>query len=851
MRQIDTRLIQTAVIGGRDSDQPVILPEQPHNFDQFLRQFGRDDFWCGTLLGGCGQPLRPKRYVTRVCHFAHEASPGREECYRTTHSADGADHLFIKGHATRWLAAQGHAVRGELRTFGHCHGDAVDFRLPRTDMFLRFELHSEDYRTWRKAADSLGAKEGRIEWVFGQDDHLARDMLARRGYVLLVRCETEGNDRRVYIGTLVDGGKTVWDPLDTCRMTDRGLVTPALETVRANGVVREDGLDAEPLPAALPLSGRHIVFAVDTESGPPATSPLLTPGRYLVPGFAKPVGSRIVRAYLSLPDSVPVPTERYVYRLTGTARLLVTDVVGEHGSPWALLADALVKLNGLEAERTGLWRPSVSLDEKLDPAPQPSSSCEHPSFPKPVSSEPVALETTPTRPTDTLRSALEEVAKRGATITWSELAGSLGRWIHDLPDPARQDLLVALDKPRVPSSPLLSVLIVTHVGRHLPYLGRILSRLGAIEPASESALQQWAAAEVKRTHQAYGAARSHRTVASRSGANQPVAAKRAPSASDLWLAHRRHAEMVQKVEEAAKTRARTRGARVQRLSEVMEQAEAHLQRYKRVHHRARTLRLWLVESDRILDLLDRLIGRPITAASAATNQRTESPPAEPVRAAEPKPAERKDPSLRKIRRLLGELDRTNKYRPTQELLRLLDEIGEHRARLTQPLPTSEVRHVERWRSKLEERKAAECSAGEKATRRNGPKKAERDPKPQQSDRLPTEKIDKLAVTVRGVLEERARADGAPMTWGELRVRLGDQLPFLHPADQVALLVAADRNTPPDEPLLSALVDSTVAPHRLYEQVRHGLGRKAVPDTEIEAHRAMEALRLRQLWRYRR
>ncbi|MFF4757888.1 hypothetical protein [Streptomyces sp. NPDC001292] len=57
MPQIDTRLVQTAVIGGRDSDQPVILPEEPHNLDEFRRQFSTDRFWCGTLLGGCGEKL--------------------------------------------------------------------------------------------------------------------------------------------------------------------------------------------------------------------------------------------------------------------------------------------------------------------------------------------------------------------------------------------------------------------------------------------------------------------------------------------------------------------------------------------------------------------------------------------------------------------------------------------------------------------------------------------------------------------------------------------------------------------------------------------------------------------------
>ncbi|MEU6956486.1 hypothetical protein [Streptomyces sp. NPDC045714] len=43
--------------------------------------------------------------------------------------------------------------------------------------------------------------------------------------------------------------------------------------------------------------------------------------------------------------------------------------------------------------------------------------------------------------------------------------------------------------------PRLSVLVVTHLGRPLSYLGDVLSRLGAAEPASEFARQQWAAAE--------------------------------------------------------------------------------------------------------------------------------------------------------------------------------------------------------------------------------------------------------------------------------------------------------------------------------------------------------------------
>ncbi|MEV7233844.1 hypothetical protein AB0N06_07590 [Streptomyces sp. NPDC051020] len=850
MGQIDTRLIQTAVIGGRESDQPVILPEQPHNLDEFLRQFGRDDFWCGTLLGGCGEPLRPKRYVTRVCHFAHEADPGRGECHRSTNSVDGADHLFIKAHVTRWLAGQGYAAQGELRSFGHCHGDAVDFWLRRTKTHLRFELHPEDGQSWRKAADSLGAKEGRIEWVFGQDDAFARDMVARRGYALLVRCETEGNDRRVLIGTVTDGKKKEpWALLEHCRMTESGLITPALEKLRAEGAVRGDGSGCEPFPGSVAFPGGQVVFAVDAEAAPLSSSPLDVPGRRLVPGFVKPAGSRIVRACLSLPDAVPTPTDQYVYRLAGSVRLLVTDVVEGSGS-WAVRADALVQLKGLDAERTGLWRPSVALDEKYVPAPRASSVCERPPLTEPAPSGQKALETAPRQPADALRKVLEEVAAKGATITWSELTERLGRWVHDLPNPTRRDLLVEVDKPRVPEEPLLSVLVVTHLGRPLSYLGQVLSRLGAAEPASEFALQQWAAAETKKTHEAYGHRRTPASAGPPPRVSQPAARVQAPSESDLRWAHQRCAQIGEKVKEAARTRVRAKGARVQRLSQAIQQGKAHLGRFEEVSSHGQALRAWLREGDRVLDLLDRLIGRPITVTPAKTEHRTAAPELKPAKVLQP--VEKKDPNLRKIRRLLGEMDRTHRHRPAQDLLRLLDEIGKHRDQLAQPLPVAETKLVERWRSKLEDQRSAERSAQAAAASRNTPAGARRTVEPPQDDRLSAERIDKLASTVRNILQELARADGTPLNWGDLRLRAGGQLPPLHPDDQVALLVAADRGTPADEPLLSTLVDNSVAaPHRLYRQVRLGLGRESVPDAELESYRAMEALRLRQIWRYRR
>lgn len=55
----------------------------------------------------------------------------------------------------------------------------------------------------------------------------------------------------------------------------------------------------DPLQVGLPLRGADIVFAVDSEAVPPAGSPFTADRRYLVSGFLRPAGSRIVRASLS------------------------------------------------------------------------------------------------------------------------------------------------------------------------------------------------------------------------------------------------------------------------------------------------------------------------------------------------------------------------------------------------------------------------------------------------------------------------------------------------------------------------------------------------------------------------
>ncbi|KOU01129.1 hypothetical protein ADK87_12420 [Streptomyces sp. NRRL F-4711] len=97
----DTRKVQTAVIGRAGADTPVFLPYDHDEFDLFMRGRSRDDFYCGTLLGGCGKKLSAKRYTEKKCHFAHRPPV---HCRRTANGESSADHLYIGQALTRWLA---------------------------------------------------------------------------------------------------------------------------------------------------------------------------------------------------------------------------------------------------------------------------------------------------------------------------------------------------------------------------------------------------------------------------------------------------------------------------------------------------------------------------------------------------------------------------------------------------------------------------------------------------------------------------------------------------------------------------------------------------------------------------
>lgn len=94
---LDTRRVQTAVLGSPDSDRPLSLPIDRKEAEAYLSRFRGQQFYCGVLLGGCGWRLMDKLYGDRACHFAHFPDPKgiAPQCERRYIGADSADHLFI------------------------------------------------------------------------------------------------------------------------------------------------------------------------------------------------------------------------------------------------------------------------------------------------------------------------------------------------------------------------------------------------------------------------------------------------------------------------------------------------------------------------------------------------------------------------------------------------------------------------------------------------------------------------------------------------------------------------------------------------------------------------------------
>ncbi|MFH9980204.1 hypothetical protein ACH4ND_13300 [Streptomyces sp. NPDC017179] len=497
---LDHRLVQTAVIGHKNSDQPVILPMNARELDRWTEAHPNYTYWCGLQLGGCGGELTARRCTTKVCHFAHH--PTAPVCHRTNNGESSADHLFIKQGVQRLLSRG--KLRGQVQTrdLGTGPVGAVDVHLPDSRRRLRFQLSSVDYRTWRRADGELAADADDIDWIFASEGPITQHLLGRHGYCLMVRCETVGGERRVHIGAEGRDRKVSWTPLEDCVLTSTGIVTPDTERIRLSR--------PHPKPFAFPLQS-GLVFAPAPDAVVPADSLFAAEGRRLLVADVKPMDSPIVRGLISLPRDTGEPPADHVYRVAGSARLLV----GEDTAGWAVEVKKYVRLNAHEAQRTGLWLPS-EVPGPVVPAPratepkapeqrwklEPAMNVASASFTK-AAAGPAPL--TRSEMVTAVRDALAQHARLQTTTTWGALIRTVSPALANYSDTGRRDLLVAVDTPLREHVPVLSALIRDSKGQPLPYLFRVLSDLGVPNAASSTLIGNWATVETERAFAAYGA----------------------------------------------------------------------------------------------------------------------------------------------------------------------------------------------------------------------------------------------------------------------------------------------------------------------------------------------------------
>lgn len=477
----DTRKVQTAVSGSPGAEHPVYLPMDAAAYDRFIREYPAREFYCGTLLGGCGKKLSARKYRDKKCHFAHVVS-GR--CGRVSTNEASADHLYMGRALAAWMKKQKYKdVQVRYRQRGQGLREVIDIIYTREGSphrhLMRVQLARRSKAEWEHTGAELHGQWGDVQWLFGPDSMLANWQVDRQGHAIRIQCRPSGITRVVEVGVQFPDAPVAWVSLSRCRMTDHGIQAPALELTPAGlaparGAGPSTPAENDPAPV----------------TAPPAGAPVRQPRTPEAPGRVEPrPGGRETFAGLGpAPEGGSLPPVPSLDRFRSEDDERATD--------------RLVSL----LDRLDQAGDDLHLDQ-LQAVLREISACEeamwHPLGPvlrRRVTVWRAHAEATAARPTlreirayaDSVRWALGMAAARTARpITWMELGTRLDRRLPALHPDDKVSVLVEVDRMTCSDRPLLSALVAARGDRVHPLYAHVLDHLDRPVPAPLTAQLSW------------------------------------------------------------------------------------------------------------------------------------------------------------------------------------------------------------------------------------------------------------------------------------------------------------------------------------------------------------------------
>ncbi|MEV8307191.1 competence protein CoiA family protein [Streptomyces flavidovirens] len=211
---------------------------------RWREQHPKYTYWCGTLLGGCGEPLTDRLYQAKVCHFAHHP---HHTCTRRANGEDSADHLFLKRALHEWLRSQRLQGTVRLSRTDASPGEAIDVDLRNSQRRLRFRLRPGSAGTVSGETEDPGRE--KVDWIFGLGVPVPDRFFDEGGYIFRIRFETKEAKRCPYLGVQQRSTAIKWAPFAEAVLTGEGLTTPAVEEVRAARIATPGSVTVTDLPS--------------------------------------------------------------------------------------------------------------------------------------------------------------------------------------------------------------------------------------------------------------------------------------------------------------------------------------------------------------------------------------------------------------------------------------------------------------------------------------------------------------------------------------------------------------------------------------------------------------------------